>query len=229
MAEKQKTIRMNTPTGVLKYPKLVKPDYGTDEYPKADGEFNTKLVLSASDAAALIKNLEPQFKEAVELGKAEWQNQKPENRKKYPFKEALFYVDEYDEDGNETGSVIFTFKKKAGGVRKKDGEVWKAKPPQMFDAKGKPCGKDVNPWGGTTAKISFTTRPYFVVTHGAGISLGLEAIQIIDLVMGGERAAGDYGFGEEEGFEAADSFEDETADDDMSSNDSYTSDQHEDF
>src|SRR5699024_3019131 len=105
------------------------------------------------------------------------------------------------------------------GPRK--GRRWNRKP-QFFDAKGKPMLKVPDIWGGTVGKVSFSfvTDGYFIPGTGAcGISLQLEAVQIIDLVSAGQRSADDYGFGEEEGYEhddeafKADASEDEDEDD----------------
>lgn len=35
-----------TPTGTFKYPALTKPDYGNEKFPKPDGEFKTRVIMS---------------------------------------------------------------------------------------------------------------------------------------------------------------------------------------
>lgn len=55
-------------------------------------------------------------------------------------------------------------------------------------------------WGGTEGKVSFEVAPYFIPgTALAGIKLRLNAVQVIELRSGGNKSAGEYGFGEEEG------------------------------
>jgi len=140
-----------------------------------------------------------------------------------------------------TGEISFKFKMKASGVYKKGpstGKTWDSRP-AIFDAKGvllvpsfrfqnREDGAsvtDAHPkvkpeiWGGTIGKVSFDVgldandEPgYFVSgTGAAGLSLGLKAVQVIDLVSGGQRTAKDHGFGDEtDGDDAA---EPEAADD----------------
>jgi hypothetical protein len=90
----------------------------------------------------------------------------------------------------------------ASGVYKKgpkEGQKWTAKP-HIFDAKGTRLVNPPSIWGGTTGRLSFEMRPYFIPgTGAAGLSLRLIGAQIIDLVSGGARSAKDLGFGEVEG------------------------------
>jgi hypothetical protein len=121
--------------------------------------------------------------------------------------------------------IEFKFKCKAGGTTKA-GKPW-ARTVAIFDAKGKPAKNIKEIWGGTEGKVSFTASPYFVAATGTvGLSLRLEAVQILKLVAGSSRDAAGYGFGEEEGdFDATEEtqgFVDETDSDD-------TSDENEDF
>lgn len=50
--------------------------------------------------------------------------------------------------------------------------------------------------------MAYTAEPFFVAALGAGVSLRLQAVQIIELVQGGERTAASYGFEDEEGYTA---------------------------
>jgi hypothetical protein len=69
------------------------------------------------------------------------------------------------------------------------------------------------PGNGSIAKVSFVAAPYFVDGQAmGGLSLYLNAVQIIKLNKAGERSAEDYGFAEEEdGFIGGNA---KTADDD---------------
>lgn len=200
-----KPKKIKTPRGRFMYPKLNEPDYGTKEYPNEDGSYNVRLVLSASsqEAKQLIAKIKPLHEEAIELGEEAFSNMKVAARKKHgevtinPFYEVL-----YDkETEEETGDIAFRFKCKASGKRKngpKAGTRWERKL-IIFDAKGKLMARPPEIWGGTEGKISFTTRPYFVEGQAtAGLSLQLEAVQIISLVTAGQRDASDFGFEEEE-------------------------------
>jgi len=83
----------------------------------------------------------------------------------------------------------------------RDGKPWTAAP-AIFDAKGQPV-RDRDSlkgmWSGTTGRVSFEAQPFFQAAIGAGITLRLKAVQIIDLVEGGGSAES-YGFGEEDGW-----------------------------
>jgi len=67
-------------------------------------------------------------------------------------------------------------------------------------------------WGGTVGKVAFEVMPYFNNAQcEGGLSLRLDAVQIIELVSGGGKSASAYGFGEEEGYEHDnDAFADES-------------------
>jgi hypothetical protein len=227
----RKITKMTSPKGTFKWPKLTEPDYGTNQYPNPDGAYSVKVIFNESDPAfqAFRVKIEKAHAAAVELGEAAFKELKVETRKKLKaitVNEPFTVI--YDQETEEpTGEVEMKISMKASGTVKKGpraGKKWTRKP-QLFDAKGKPMLKVPDIWGGTTGKVSFSfvSDGYFIPGTGAcGISFQLEAAQIIDLVSGGQRQAGDYGFGEEEGYEHddkaaaddegddGDEFEDET-------------------
>lgn len=212
MADKKpQNFKATTPRGVFRYPALSKPDYGNDQFPKPNGEYKVQLILAQADAEPLIDKLQPHFDAAVKAGEEEFKKLKVEQRKKLgALKVNDLFSPEYDKDTEEeTGNVIFKFTMAASGLNKKK-EPWSRKP-ALFDAKGKPMLKAPDIWGGTEGKVSFEAAPYFIPgTGAAGLKLRLSAAQIIELVSGGQRAASDYGFGEEEGFEASDEQQEDT-------------------
>lgn len=211
--KKAKAPSFTTEAGELIYPKLRTPDTKF----KAEGEYSAKLRLSEEKAKALIAKLKPHHEAAIEAGKKEYAELKKAVRDKNPFKVADFFTPEYDDDEEPTGYLIFNFKMTASGTVKKGpkaGQKWQRKP-ALFDAKGKPLPKTIDPWGGTTARISFEVSPYYTTAAGAGISLRLNAVKVLDLVQGGERSASSYGFGEEEdGYEAPEEAEADTSSED---------------
>lgn len=222
MADKKpKNPEFTSPRGTYVYPKLNEPDYGTDEFPKPDGEYSLRLRLTEAEAEPLLEKLKPLLQAAYEEGRAKFAELPVATRKKLKdiTENELFQV-EYDKETEEpTGNVLFKFAMKASGKSKKTGKEWSRKP-VIFDAKGKKMVNAPAIWGGTVGKVSFEVRPYFIVGSGAaGLKLGLNAVQIIDLVSGGGRDAEGYGFGEEDGYEADDeqdaedngAFKDETA------------------
>lgn len=203
MTEKVKPFKATTPKGVFKYPNLVTPDYGTKEFPKKDGEFNVRLILPEADAKKLIAQLKPEFDKAIEKAQEEFAKLPVAQRKK--LKDVTvneFYAEVYDKETEEpTGDYEFRFKSAASGTNK-EGKKWERKIP-LFDAKGVPAKNLKSVWGGTIGKVSFSASPYFVAATGAaGLSLRLEAVQIIELSSGGSRNASDYGFGTEDGYDS---------------------------
>ena len=121
---------------------------------------------------------------------------------------------------DDTGKVTVRFKLKAK-VTPKQGDPFEQRP-ALFDAKGKPIGPDAKIGGGSKVKVAYELVPYYTAIAGAGVSLRLKAVQVIDLVeFSGGASSEAYGFGEEEGYEAEDTpaaqngFAEETSDTDF--------------
>ena len=109
-----------------------------------------------------------------------------------------------DDEGEETGRIIFKFKLKAKVITKT--KEWDQKP-RLFDGNAQPIQGDINPWTGSEAKISAEVFPYYMEsTKQFGLSLRCLAVQILVLVTGQGKSGSDFGFGEEE-----DSYTDESS------------------
>lgn len=218
--------------GEFRFPKLTKDqiDYGTDDYPKPDGEFSVQLIGDPNDTAvkAELARLEPLHKQAIADAKEAFKELKPETKARLlkNNKEGKgilindLYSEEFDKDTKEpTGRIVFKIAMKHSGVYKggpKDGQTWK-RYPALFDAAGRKITNPPEIWSGTIGRVSYEARPYFIPGTGAvGVKLSLEAARILELISRGERSASSYGFdGEEEGYayEApVKADEDETAD-----------------
>jgi hypothetical protein len=207
MADKPKIVKMNTPLGVAKWPKLTEPDYGTKDYPKPEGEYSVKLVFNESDPAfvAFREKMESFMVPVEAMAEEKFAELKKPQRDKLgsPSRNDIF-TPIYDEDDEPTGEVEMKLTMKASGVVKKgprEGKKWSRKP-QLFDALGRPIKGKIDVWGGSELIIafSFTEGGYFIPATGAyGIKLQLEAAQVVTLRQGGERSADDYGFGKQEG------------------------------
>lgn len=216
--KKRTILKGRTPRGVFRYPSLDKPDYGTEAYPNPEGIYKVGVILSEAEAQPLLKTLEPLMEQARIEGEEGFANLKVEARKKLKeLKVNDLYSVEYDRETEEpTGNLIFNFKMAASGTSVKNGQTreWKRKP-TLFDAKGKPLtGKLPEIWGGTVGVVAFEASPYFIAGTGtAGVSLKLAAAQIIELRSGGERDASDFGFEEEDGWNAPEQAQEESFDD----------------
>ena len=202
--KKSKTPRYVTPAGIAQYPYLTKPD--TKFNP--DGEYKLSLQVPTEESTSLIAFLDEQLAESIAKAKKE------NPGKKIKEGTAGYEVDE------ETGNTTFRFKLKAK-VNMKSGDSFEQRP-ALFDSKGKPLDSSVNIAGGSKVKVSYEILPYYTAIAGAGLSLRVRAVQVIDLVEFSGGGAGAFGFGEEEGYVANDkvnndfseetSEEDETAD-----------------
>jgi hypothetical protein len=197
MTKKTKLTRYVTPKGTAQYPYLTKPD--TKFNP--DGEYKISLELDAADAQEITSFLDGQH--AQSLAKAKEEN----TGKKIKEGDVPYSVDE------NTGKVTVRFKLKAK-VTPKNGDPFEQKV-ALFDAKGAPIGAGATVGGGSKVKVAYEVIPYYTAIAGAGISLRLRAVQVIDLVEYSSGGAGAFGFGEEDGYEAAptaaeDDFTDET-------------------
>src|SRR6185437_14036176 len=174
------------PRGILGYPWVQTPDTKFD----ADGRYSTKLSLTPDKAAPLIDQIDEAIKESHAQAVKDNPNKKTIKKIDPPYK-----VDE------DTGNVVFSFAAKAGGKIKKGpkaGQTWERKV-LVFDSKGKPLSKQVKIGSGTEAKVSFELNPYYVPKDGAGVSLRLCAVQVLNLVeWTGGGSADQYGFGEED-------------------------------
>ena len=178
-------LKLTSPKGTFVYPHLNKPDTKFN----ADGEYKVTLSLTSEEATPLLKTLEEQ----ISLSKSEAEEKA--KGKKLKVADPPYVVNE--EDGN----YHFKFKLKARVKSSKTGNEWEQKP-AIFDSQLKPFSLDKQIWGGTQGKISFEVVRYFVATTGAGITLRMKAVQIIDLVEGSGGDGTKHGFNTEDGYVA---------------------------
>lgn len=195
MASPKKRERWISPKGVAVWPKLNEPDTKFD----AAGTYTARLAYDAGDknTKAFIAKLEQYQKERF----AEAVKDAPKLKK---YKMAPVFTEETDEDGEETGRILVNFKMTASGKSKKTGKAWKRKP-TIIDARKVTLANPPNIGGGSVLRIGF--EPSFAVVASSKlcyVSCRMEIVQIIELVEFGAANADDYGFGEEEGYEADD-------------------------
>jgi hypothetical protein len=195
--------------GKAVYPRVNAPDTKFDK----NGVYSIKLLFEKSDktgyawAKATIKEIEFKQKEAMAKAKAVAATKGKKIKDKLA--DLPFSVDD------DTGDILLSFKKKASFM--KDDTLIKTTC-AIFDAKGQKLAKDILIGGGSTVKVSFDMDGFYVPALGAGVSLKLFGVQVIDLVKyeGGASAEG-LGFKEEEGYsgeEDNDETPSETASDD---------------
>lgn len=178
------------------WPKLTEPDTHFDK----EGVFRTKLILAPEDKEALEEILaslrDEAVQKAVEEAKSKGKAVKADKVKlaDLPLTELT------DKDtGEGTGEFAAGCKCKASGVSK-DGRKWDRKVP-IFDARGSLIADVPEIWNGSRLKVNVLAKPFYVPSLGAGASLQLKGVQIIELATAGQDAAS-FGFGEEEGYVA---------------------------
>jgi hypothetical protein len=190
VAERKKLQFHITPAGIAQYPRLTKPD--TKFNP--DGHYKVTLVLPGAEAQPLIELIDKAMGESLILARRE----NPTKAKTIKAATDKPYKAVTADDGNENGDYKFNFKMAASGRNKTTGETWSRKP-VLFDAKLKPL---INPkvGGGSTIKVKFEMFLFYTPLVGAGVSLRLLAVQILDLVEYGGASAD--GFAAEDGYES---------------------------
>lgn len=177
MAKKQFTT-MTTPDGEAFYAYLVKPemfngnDNGFNIQVKFDEE-KTKYMQEVLEAELEAAKSHPDFK-----GK-KWSAE--------PFLG-------FREDKN--GDIIFRFKA-SSELKLRGGETKKRVIP-VFDSTGKRV-KNAEMGNGSIVKVNFSIIPFYMNNRTNGLSLRLNAVQILSLVPFGQKNAESYGFGAVEG------------------------------
>lgn len=212
--QKQSYMRLTSPRGVFIYPRLTEPD---KKFVKPDGEYHTKFALAEGEDSTdeFIETLETELKATRKEFIADKTNKMTKAKVKRSSIADLYEV-EADDEGEETGRLIFKFKLKARIVTKD--KAWDQKP-RLFDAQAEPIEAEIRPWTGTEGKCSLELFPYYMEsTKQFGLSLRLKGAQILKLVEGSGESAEDQGFESEAGYTQDDSaepesgFEEETPD-----------------
>lgn len=197
-------INMTSPKGTAKYPWVENPNTKFN----ADGVYSIDLILPLDEAEEFMSTLdelnEKFFKKAAE-------GLKPVQVKKM-VKSSPYRMEE-DDEGNETGNVIFSFKEDAVITNKKKGTTRSGKP-KLFDAFGKEIKDEIKLGSGSTVRVAFLARPKGEnPLNSYGVKMLLRAVQVIDLVEWGGGSASSFGFGVEDSgtFESKHSSETSTA------------------
>lgn len=213
-AKKPNWEKVLTLAGTAKFPYLNDPDTKFNK----DGEYRIRLVLEddsnqqagTNQGRSIKEMLEEAAQKAYDETKAQLEEtlKSEKGEKKAKAKAALDKLKladlpikpVYDDNGDETGEIEVAFKMKAQRKGKKEGEIVK-QAPRLFDSKGGkfPVSKAI--WGGSKVKVAGQIIPFYTAAVGAGASLRLSAVQLIELSSGGGGSAESFGFGKEDGYE----------------------------
>jgi hypothetical protein len=193
---------IKTPRGIAIWPKLNEPDFKF----KDTGEFHTKLAFEADDpeVVAFIAKLE----EARDAEFDAQYNRLVEEKKlavaKKLTKVEVATPEVDDETGDETGRLILRVKMNHRVKSKKSGEDLELRP-KYFNAKTERLENPPRIGGGSLLRAFVIINPYLRDTDKTvGVSLRLDAVQIIKLVTSGGRSAAEYGMEEEDGDDITD-------------------------
>jgi hypothetical protein len=179
----QKKPRMILPVGIAVWPHLneIEVYQPVDKKGKPNGaqkrHFITKVRYDSAQLSAIKAELK---KHALKLGVGEDEI----DSIKLPFKK----IKVKDKEGNVTGHEFL--------LQATSGEKYR---PPAFDAKNNKLPPSVTIGGGSKIRLDVTVNYYD--GFGGGINLYMNAVQVIELVEGGQFQ---NNFGEEEGFEYGD-------------------------
>ena len=95
------------------------------------------------------------------------------------------------------GDTFFKFKTKSTYTTK-SGDVLNRVIP-IYDSQGKPLPKNTEVGHGSIVKVAYSIHPYYKTKTIKGLTLYLNAVQVLELVERGERDASSFGFDAEEG------------------------------
>lgn len=190
-ATRKKKVLVVTPTGLAVWPHLHSPDTKFDK----DGVYRVQLAYDAEskEATTLVKQIDAWVEKAI----AEENKALVEGGKKAKavssFKRAdLPYKMELNDEGEETGRMLFNFKLKAKG-KTREGEVFERRV-ALYLSSGAPLPKDKKIGGGSKVQVSYEPNPFYTGGLGAGVSLRMEAVMVHELVEWAQRDAAGYGF-----------------------------------
>lgn len=176
--------RVTSPRGEALYPYLKSPEV----YEGQEVGYTIQVKFSKEDTDKLIALLEEEL-ESVK-NSSEFKGKRWSREPHMGFRE------------DKNGDIVFKFKTKAT-ITTKSGETIKRTVP-VFDSKGKPI--DVTIGNGSVVRVAFQIVPYWKSSTNNGLSLYLDAVQVIELVeYNGGASADAFGFEVEEGGYVGDS------------------------
>jgi hypothetical protein len=169
MSDKPNFEVFTTPVGELVYPWLSRADTRYDP----DGVFQTKLLLPFELGQDLIAKLEGTLNSFIETLEVKQQK---------TLIAASVYEPELDEDGEDTGNILFRFKLKHN-VTPANGDAFEQAPVIIFAEDGAAVTAPV--YGGTMARLKGQIVPYTnAASKAVGVTCRLRAVQVHELVTG---------------------------------------------
>ena len=189
-----------TPKGRVEYAHVYEPQTKIGDQ-AIEPTYSITLVMNGSEEVkGFISNLDAELKKAELMAQESASQAKGRSKGKLPPCHDENYGPVYDDNGNPTGEYFVKAKAKAEGVTQ-TGKKWKFRP-TVFDSKGKPFPEADPPQigNGSVGRLALTAYAY-AAPIGYGVSIRLEAVQILDLVEWSGKSASDFGFAIEDGYD----------------------------
>jgi hypothetical protein len=191
MAGKKKNF-IPTPIGTAVWPHLHSPD---TKFDKDGGVYRVQVAYDAEsdEATTLVKQINAWVDQAIAEENARLIADGKKAKKPESFKRAdLPFKMELNDEGEETGRMLFNFKQKAKG-KTREGVTFERRV-ALYLKGGVPLPKDKQIAGGSLIQVSYEANPFYTGGLGAGVSLRLEAVMVHELVEWQGRDASGYGF-----------------------------------
>jgi len=178
---RQREEAITTAIGTAQYPWVNTPS--TKFVP--EGEYSCNIILTKEEGEAIIKKVEP-------ILEKKQQEQAEESGKKVKTYELPIQL--------EGDTYVLKAKLKPVNGKRKDGTEF-TRSLGLFDSKGNPWDRAVMIRGGSKVRLNVRPKTWFSPLLGAGVSLELLAVQVIELADGelSSQAAESFGFTEVEG------------------------------
>lgn len=192
---KNKREQFTSPKGRVLFAWLNKPSTKF----KPEGEYSVSIILTGEEATKMKADFEARAKAARdELAAAE--KDKAKSKKIAGLTLTVPIRPHTDEEGEEIeGEYVVSFKAKASGTRK-DGTTWSFAP-IVVDSQRNPM-KNRSIGRGSIVRVRYELYPYASPGLGkAGISAGLQGVQVIDFQSVGTRDPNSM-FDKEDGYVA---------------------------
>jgi hypothetical protein len=182
-----------TPVGIAEDSWLTTPDTRID----ARGQYKVTLLLPVERTQSLIALVDKAMVESV----ADAKKQNPDKAKRIKPTTDKPYRMIRKENGKDTCEASISFRMMAKLTNKVTGHT-RFNRPDLFNAKCRPLDPTkVTIGDGSTVKIAFEILRFYTAFLGAGVSLRLRAVQVLNLMEPYGRDANYYGFAEEDGYE----------------------------
>ncbi len=171
-----------TAVGTALYPSLRNPE----TFEGNEIGYTVKVIFSQEETNKMERHLHKLLEEAKSLPEMEG--------KKWGNTPSIGMGETQD------GETFFKFKKKSSYISKKTNQVVQTTVP-IFDAQGKPLPANIDIGNGSQVKVAYSVFPFNKSRQIQGLSLRLEAVQVIKLVErgAGGQDASSFGFGAVEG------------------------------